>query len=77
MKRKLKDKILLLQRIIVIFRSVGVVAFKLGSLLLKSNLVFLSLYNQPEVAVQSKSLSITVILILHIYLRYFFTFASI
>ena len=77
MKRKLKDKILLLQRIIVIFRSVGVVAFKLGSLLLKSNLVFLSLYNQPEVAVQSKSLSITVILILHIYLRYSFTFASI
>ena len=77
MKRKLKDKILLLQRIIVIFRSVCVVAFKLGSLLLKSNLVFLSLYNQPEVAVQSKSLSITVFLILHIYLRYSFTFASI
>ena len=77
MKRKLKDKILLLQRITVIFRSVGVVACKLGSLLLKSNLVFLSLYNQPEVAVQSKSLSITVILILHIYLRYSFTFASI
>ena len=77
MKRKLKDKILLLQRIIVIFRSVGVVAFELGPLLLKSNLVFLSLYNQPEVAVQSKSVSITVILILHIYLRYSFTFASI
>ena len=48
MKRKLKDKILLLQRIIVIFRSVGVVAFKLGSLVFKSNLIFLSLYNQPR-----------------------------
>ena len=48
MKRKLKDKILLLQRIIVIFCSVGLVAFQLGSLVFKSNLVFLNLYNQPR-----------------------------
>lgn len=46
MKKKLKDKISLLQRIIVIFRSVGVVALQLGSLVFKSNLIFLSLYNQ-------------------------------
>lgn len=76
--RKLKEKILVLQRITAIFRFVGVVALKLGSLLFKSNLVFLSLYN-PETAAQSsfQNLSITVILIIHIYLRHSFTFASI
>ena len=51
-KRKLKDKIWVLQRITAIFRSVGFVAFKSGSLLFKSNLVFLSLYN-PETVAQS------------------------